>query len=191
MGVIVLHLQTHRVWTLFNILGIREFGHICEQCGAIQWPNVPATGNLHNANNYDYLSLSLSLSSLSLSLYLYLPALVQWDSSAVYAVQTATWPEVHPRGTNTCTARRDSKLRGQENWLVTDLAWGGEGGWVLINELRLTFKCSSQLANCLHVAGASLLHTPGSRPLNNELAMLSSTWSMPISPAMACERWGG
>lgn len=69
---------------------------------------------------------------------------------------------------------------------MTDLP-GGSG---LINELRLTFKCSSQLANCLHVAGASLLHTAGSRPLNNELAMLSSTWSMPISPAMAWEREG-
>lgn len=63
----------------------------------------------------------------------------------------------------------------------------------LINELRrlwerlrLTFKCSSQLANCLHVAGASLLHAAGRRPLNNELAMLSRILSMPISPAMAC-----
>lgn len=70
---------------------------------------------------------------------------------------------------------------------MTDLPGGGG----LINELRLTFKCSSQLANCLHVAGASLLHTAGSRPLNNELAMLSSTWSMPISPAMAWERERG
>lgn len=70
MGVIVLHLQTHRVRALFNVLGIRVMGHICEQCGAIQWPNVPATGNLHNANNYDYLSPSLSV-CLSLSTYLH------------------------------------------------------------------------------------------------------------------------
>lgn len=52
---------THRLWTLLNVLGIGVSSHICEQCGAIQWPNVFAASDLHRVNNY-YTSLSLSLS---------------------------------------------------------------------------------------------------------------------------------
>lgn len=58
---------THRLWTLLNVLGIGVSSHICEQCGAIQWPNVFAASDLHRVNNY-YTSLSLS-ESLSVLVY--------------------------------------------------------------------------------------------------------------------------
>lgn len=47
------------------------------------------------------------------------------------------------------------------------------------------FKCSIQLERDLHVSGANFLQSSGICPLKSELATLSSTTSIPISPANA------